>query len=120
MTNTRRGKPALDVPLHAVPRHVVTLAAPAQDRTPQVTDCPTKRAQRWSVHGHSVVPEMTQQDRAQVGPLLPNGRVHASPQFFLQSPQLSLPPRAHRLSQYREVPLPSLTAAMRKTQEVER
>ncbi|HYL12786.1 MAG TPA: hypothetical protein VEV41_07110 [Terriglobales bacterium] len=46
--------------------------------------------------------------------------MHAALQFFFQSPQLSLPPLAHRLSQYREVPLPSFAAAMRKTQEVER
>jgi len=46
--------------------------------------------------------------------------MHASPQFFFQSPQLSLPPLAHRLAQYREVPLPSFPAAVRKTQEVER
>jgi hypothetical protein len=59
-------------------------------------------------------------DRAQVRSLFPNGRVHASPQFFFQSPQLSLPPLAHRLAQYREMPLPGFSAAVRKAQEVER
>jgi len=46
--------------------------------------------------------------------------VHASPQFFFQSPQLGLPPLAHRLSQYREVSLPSFPATVREPQEVER
>jgi hypothetical protein len=46
--------------------------------------------------------------------------VHASPQLFLQGSQLGLPPLSHRLSQHREVSLPSFPAAMRKTQEVER
>jgi hypothetical protein len=46
--------------------------------------------------------------------------VQALPEFFLQNPQLSLPPLAHRLSQYREMPLPSFPAAMGKTQEVKR
>jgi hypothetical protein len=46
--------------------------------------------------------------------------VQASPQLFFQGPQLSLPPLAHRLAQYREMPLPGFSAAVRKTQEVER
>jgi hypothetical protein len=52
--------------------------------------------------------------------LFPNGRVQASPQFLFQGPQLGLPPLPHRLSQHREVILPSFPAAVGKTQEVER
>src|SRR5262249_55320521 len=57
-------------------------------------------------------------DRAQIRSLFPNGRVHASPQLFFQSPQLGLPPLAHRLSQYREIPLPGFPATVRKSQKV--
>jgi hypothetical protein len=52
--------------------------------------------------------------------VFPNGRMHASPQFLFQSPQLGLLPPAHRLSQDREVPLPGPSANVRETQEVER
>ena len=120
MTNTSRREPFRNIAPHAAPWQVVSLAATVQHRPPQVAHCPAERAQRRSVHGHSVVTEMAQQDQAQIRSLFPNGRVHASPQFFFQSPQLRLPPLAHRLSQYREMPLPSFTAAMRKAQEVER
>jgi hypothetical protein len=51
--------------------------------------------------------------------LFPNGRVHASPQFLFQGPQLGLPPLPHRLSQNREVSLPGFPATMREAQEVE-
>jgi hypothetical protein len=120
MTNTSRGEPALDITSHAAPWRVVTLTTTAQHRPPQVTHRLTKRAQRRAIHGHPVITEVTEQDRAQVSPLFSNGRVHASPQFLFQSPQLGLPSLPHRLSQYREVALPSFPAAVRKTQEVER
>ena len=120
MTNTSRWEPSRNIAPHAAPRQVVSLAATAQDRPPEITHCLAKSAQGRAVHGHPVIAEVSQQDRAQVRSLFPNGRVQASPQFLLQGPQLGLPPLAHRLSQYREMPLPSLAAAMRKTQEVER
>ena len=120
MTDPSRRKPARKVAPHAAPRQVITLAATAQHRPPQITDCFAKRTQCRAVHGHTVILEVAQQDRAQVRSLFPNGRVHAMLQFLLQGPQLGLPPLPHRLSQYREVPLPSFPATVRKTQEVER
>src|SRR5215470_2806956 len=120
MTNLSGREPALNVTLPASPRHVVSLAAAAQHRPPQIAHCVAKSAQRRTIHGHAVITEVPHQDRAQVRPLIPNGPVHASPQFYFQSSQLSLPPLAHRLSQHREVSLPGLAAAMRKTQKVER
>ena len=119
MTNTSRRKPSHDVAPRAVPRQVVTLAATTQHRSPQITHCFAKSAQCRAVHGHPVIAEVSQQDRAQVRSLFPNGRVHASPQFLLQGPQLGLPPLAHRLSQHREVSFPGFSAAVRKPQEVE-
>jgi hypothetical protein len=120
VANLSGWEPALNVMLQSSPRHVVSLAATTQHRPPQITHCLAKGAQRRTIHGHAVITEVTLQDRAQVRPLFPNGPVHASPQFYFQNSQLSLPPLAHCLSQHREVSLPGLAAAMRKTQEVER
>jgi hypothetical protein len=112
MTNLSRWKPPRNETLHAAPWQMVTLTATAQYPPPQVAYCLAKSAQRMAIHGYSVIPEVTQQDRAQVCSLFPNGRVHASPQFFFQSPQLGLPPLAHRLAQHREVSLPSFPATV--------
>jgi len=120
MTNTSRRKPEGKVAPHAAPRQVVTLAATSQHRPPQIAYRPAEGTQRRAIHGHSVIPEVTQQDRAQVSARFPDGRVQASLQLFFQSPQLGLPPLPHRLSQHREVPLPGFPATVRKTQEVER
>jgi hypothetical protein len=119
MTNTSRWKPSRKIAPHAAPRQVVTLAATSQYRLPQVTRRFAKSAQRRAVHGHPVIAEVPQQDRAQVRSLFPNRRVHASPRFFFQSPQLSLPPLAHRLAQYREMPLPGFRAAVRLSRPAE-
>src|SRR5262252_8066148 len=120
MTDTSRRKPSRKVAPHTAPRQVVTLAATAKDRAPQIPHCPAEGAQRRAIHGHPVIAEVTQQDRAQVRSLFPNGCMHASPQLFFQGPQLGLPPLPHRLSQYREMPLPGFPATVRKAQEVER
>src|SRR5262249_26883626 len=120
MANLSRRKPSRNVACHAAPRQVVTLTATAQDRPPQITHPLAKCAQRWTVHGHPVVAERTQQNRAQIRSLFPNGGVHAVPQLVFQSPQLGLPPLPHRLAQYREMPLPGFPATVCKAQEVER
>jgi hypothetical protein len=114
------GKPALDGTSQAAPRQVVALAATAQDHTPQGTDGLPKRTQRRPIPRHSVIPEVAQQDRAQVSSLFPNGRVQASPQFLFQGLQLGLPPLPHRLSQNREVSLSGFPTTMREAQKVER
>jgi len=119
MTNVRSREPALGVASHAAPRQVVALAATAQDRTPQIAHGRAKGSRRGSVHRHPVVAEVTQQDRAQICSLFPNGRVPASPQFLFQCSQLGLPPLPHRLSQHREVTLPGFPAAMRESRPTE-
>jgi mannose-6-phosphate isomerase-like protein (cupin superfamily) len=93
---------------------VVALAATAQDRTPQVTARLPKRTESRPIHSHPVIPEVAQQDRAQVSSLFPNGRVQASPQFLFQLLQLGLPPLPHRLSQNREGSLSGFPATMRE------
>ena len=113
-------EPTRNVACHATPRQVVTLAATAQDRPPEIAHCSAKGAQRRAIHRHPVITEVAQQDRTQVRSLFPHGRVHALPQFLFQGLQLGLPPLAHRLSQHREASLPGFSATMRKPQEVER
>ena len=98
-----------DAPDYGVARFSTTVGLPH-----------AKGTKRPSVHGHAIILEVPSQDRAQVGSLILKGRVHASPQFLSQGPQLRLPSLAHRLPQNREVPLPSLPTAVGKTLEVER
>src|SRR5438046_9716082 len=57
---------------------MIALAATTQYRPPQVTHPLAKRTQRRAVHGHPVIAKVTQQDRAQVRSLFPNGRVRSS------------------------------------------
>jgi hypothetical protein len=119
MTDRSRRKPPYDKASHTAPRQVVALAATAQHRLPQADHCHAEGAQRWAIHGHSVISEVTQQDRAQIRSLFRDGRVHAPPQFVFQRPQLGLPPLPHRLSQHREVTLPGFPAAMRESRPTE-
>jgi len=120
MTDTCRRKPPSNQTLHAVPWQVASLTSTTQNRSPEKTHCHAKGPQCRTVHGHSVITEVAQQDRAQVSPLFRNRPVHALPQFTLECLQLGLPPLPHRLAQNREVPLPGLPTTVRKTQEVER
>jgi hypothetical protein len=96
------------------------LAAMAQHHLPQADHCRAEGAQRGSIVCHSVIAEVTQQDRAQIRSLFRDARVHALPQFVFYRPQLCLPTLPHRLPQYRRPPLSGLPAAMRKAQRVER
>ena len=64
LTYLSRREPSLDVARYAAPRHVVTLAATTQYRPPQVTHGFAKSTQCRTIHGHSVIAEVTQQDRA--------------------------------------------------------
>ena len=109
MADTCRRKPPSNETFHTVPRQVVTLTASAQDRPPQIAHCHAKGSQRRTVHGHTVIAEVTQQDRAQISPLFRDGRVHALPQFDFKFPQLGLPPLPHRLPQNRK-PAPSASS----------
>lgn len=120
MTNTSRGEPVCGKTLHPSPRQMVALTATAQRRPPQATNRPTKGTQRRTIQRHSVVAEVTEQDRPQISSLFRNGLVQASPQFFTQVPQLGLPSLAHRLSQHREVSLPGFPTTVREAQKVKR
>jgi hypothetical protein len=81
MTDTCRRKPPSNQTLHAVPWQVASLTSSTQNRSPEITHCHAKGPQCRTVHGHSVITKVAQQDRAQVSPLFRNGPVHALPQF---------------------------------------
>src|SRR2546426_6896651 len=98
---------------------MVPLAATSQNRPPKVPQGLAKSADSRTIHGHTVVAGVAQDDRAQVGALLRDGRVQALPQFGFHRPQLGLPPLAHRLAEDREPALPRLPAAMREAEKVE-
>src|ERR1700687_6224366 len=119
MTDTCRRKPPSNKAFHTVPRQVVALTASAQDLPPHIAHCHAIGSQRRPIHGHTIVMEMSQQDRAQISPLFPDGRAHALPQYDFELPQLGLPPLPHRLPQNRNPAPPRLWAAMRKSEEVE-
>src|SRR2546422_696128 len=119
VADTSRRKPPRDQTGHAVPRQVLPLTATAQNRPPKVPHGLAERAERRTIHGYTVVAGVAQDDRAQVGTLLRDGRVQALPQFGVHRPQLGLPPLAHRLSQHRGPAFPRLPAAMREAQKVE-
>src|SRR5579872_1569251 len=120
MTDTSRRKPPSNKSFHTVPRQAVALTSSSQDGPPEVPHCHAKGAQCRTVHGHSVIPKVTQQNRTQVRPLFRNGLVQALPQFTFNFSQLGLPPLPHRLPQHREVPLSGFPAAVREAQKVER
>ncbi len=88
MADARRRKPPNDNALHSGPSQVVPLAATAQDRPPQERDFLPESAQGRTIHGHPVIAGVAQDDRAQVGALLRDGRVQALPQFGFHRPQL--------------------------------
>src|SRR5437016_13647699 len=89
------------------------------NRPPKVRHGLAESAERRTIHGHTVVAGVAQDDRAQVGALLREGRVQALPQCGVHRPQLGLPPLAHRLAQHREPSFPRLPTAMREAQKVE-
>src|SRR6266545_2906714 len=120
MTNMGNRKPARTQTHHALPRHEGGLAAPHQRGTPASDQCVAKRMEARRVPRHPIVTGVPHHDRAQVGPLFRNGRVHASPQFGGHLLQLRMPLPPHRLAQYREPTRPRLAAAMREAEEVER
>jgi hypothetical protein len=72
MTNTGRWKPPLNHALQAVPHPVISLATTAQDRPPQESYRSAEGAQCWTVHGHSVISQVTQQDRTQSSRVAPH------------------------------------------------
>jgi hypothetical protein len=91
MTDASRRQPAVDEPPHPVPEHAAGLT-PARQRTmPEPSDLEPKRVERRVVCGHSVVPDVSPDHRAQPRAYCRNGVVHASSEFGFHRVQLRLP-----------------------------
>ena len=119
VTDAGEWQPARGVLREAAPWHSALLAAALEHPFPDLTDCIAEGGERRSIHGHSVVAEVTRDDRTQVGADLRDGVVQTSLQFDSHRLKLRLPPLAHRLPQHREPTLPGLPADMREAQKVE-
>jgi hypothetical protein len=92
MTDTGRGKPSLDVALHAFPAQAVILTPAAKYLPPKSSNRPPKRADAFSVHWHPIVTDVPQDHRSQILSNLRNGKMHAPLQFNLDFLKLCLPP----------------------------
>src|ERR1700739_4276652 len=73
VTGAGRGQPAVNQPLHAVPRDAAALTATRQRAMPQPADLEPPQEERVAVHGNSVVTDMPSDYRAQPSALLRDG-----------------------------------------------
>src|SRR5216684_2688191 len=121
MTDDRQRQPTSDEAAHAIPKDAAILAAPRQRAVPKPPHLESKNPQRLSVHGHSVVPDVSTHHRFEPLAQFGDGFVPASLQFGFHLVQLRLQPFAHRLPQHREPSVaPLLHADVRKAKKVER
>jgi hypothetical protein len=106
---------------HSIPTDVAVLAA-ARERLVPKQACPkSERAQRGAVHGHSVIADVSTNDRPQPLTYFRDGVVHASSEFVFYLPQLRLHPLTNRLPQHRVVFVASrLPADIREAKEGKR
>src|SRR5213593_4795787 len=79
----RGRKPAVDVAMHPLPRESVLLAAAPERAAPEPPDYLTEDAERPAIQRHAIVPNVPGHDRPQIGALLRDGVMHASPEFGL-------------------------------------
>src|SRR6266446_170713 len=119
MADTCGWKPPVDVSPHPFPRQMMRLAAALEGPPPEPADGRAERANAAPVHGNPVVPHVAPNDRAQISAHRRDGLVQTPPKVDLHGLQLRLPPRAHRLPQHRELPLPRLPATVREAEKVE-
>ena len=116
MTDTRQRQPASVEAPHAIPKYAPTLAAPRQRAMPEPGYLESKKRQRRSVHGHSVIADVPPYHRLQPFALFGDGFVHASPKLGLDLIQLRLQSFPYRLPQHREPSIaPLLHADMRES-----
>ena len=81
MTDAGRRQPAVDKPPHPVPEHAAVLASARQRAMPETAYLKPKDMQRVVVHGHTVVPDVSPDHRAQPRTHRRNGVMHASSEF---------------------------------------
>jgi hypothetical protein len=120
MTDGRQWQPASDKASHTIPKDPAILAAPRQRAMPEPSHLESKKSQRRSVHGHSVISEVSTHHRLQPFTLFGNGFVHPSLKLGFYLVQLRLQPFADRLPQHRTHSVaPLLRADMREAEKVE-
>jgi hypothetical protein len=120
MTDSRQRQPASDEAPHTSPEHATVLAAPRQRAMPEPPRLESKKSQRRSVHGHSVISEVSTHHRLQPFALFGNGLVHPSLKLGFHLVQLRLQPFADRLPQHRVHSVAPLRHEdMREAEEVE-
>jgi hypothetical protein len=114
-------QPTVDQASHSVPTDVAVLATARERLVPEQACLKPERAQRGAVHGHSVIADVTTNDRPQPLAYFRDGVVHASSEFVFYLAQLRLHPLTNRLPQHRVVTVASrLPADMREAKEGER
>src|SRR6266511_3857571 len=118
VTDANLRKPTGHMALHPSPRQVSSLTTPFEYAPPNPTHRQSKVADRYHIHGHSIVPHVASHHRAQVPTHLWKGLVHALPKFFFDLLQLRLPSPAHRLPQHHKLSLARLTTAMGEPKKV--
>src|SRR5262249_7823318 len=118
VTDANLRKPTGHIALYSSPRQVSSLTTPFEHAPPNPTHRQSKVADRYRIHGHSIVPHVASHRRAQVPTHLWKGLVHALPKLFFDLLQLRLPSPAHRLPQHRKLSLARLATAVRKSEKV--
>jgi len=121
MTCASGRQPAVDQAPHPVPEHSGFLTAPQERAMPEPTYLEPKRVQRRAVGRHSVITNVSTNDRPQPLAHFRDGVMHASFELGLHLAQLRLQPFANRLPQDREAPVaPLLPTDVGEAEEVER
>src|SRR5215472_2380093 len=115
-----RGQPASNQPSHAVPPHSTSMATTRQRAMPEPAGLEAEQVERRSVHGHSVIPGVSFDYRAQPLAHSRDGVVHTPLEFGFHLTQLGLQSLAYGLPKHREPSVTSLLPAdMCEAEEVE-
>src|ERR1700730_950481 len=114
-----RRKPPMAVLRHSAPRQWCGLTAVLENAPPQPLELSAEDADARAVAGHTVITDMAGNHRTQIGTLLRDRQVHASPEFGFHRLELPLQSATHRLPPHRKPTLPGLRTAVRETEEVE-
>jgi hypothetical protein len=100
MTDGRRWQPAIDEAPHAIPKHAAFVAAPRQRAMPEPSHLESKEKQRRSVHGHSVIADVSTHHRLQPLAQFRDGFMHAPLKLGFHLVQLRLQSFAYGLPQH--------------------
>src|ERR1700693_2059817 len=104
MTDGRHRQPAGDETPHAVPKEAAILATPRQDAIPEASHWESKETQRRSVHGHSVIADVSTHHRLQPLAQFRDGFIHAPLKLGFHLVQLRL--QSLRMGTPRDIGVP--------------